>query len=297
MKWSPVRVHLHQTSVSTLWQLVILFSLKTKESLEKGLQPHLFSMRTESLASSQSCRTIKADAWCKWALRKTHVSVSVARSVHVNSTRVIEIGMVLEKKCFCLISVPNLIIFSGDKNKRISEKRAIQKIILFWNTLWNLISGSCFFLTELTFIVKEVIVWNFTFVLLIIKQFSVLNQLQVPTTWTNYKSNTKENLVILECTKKRYGPELLAEDVYKRNLLWFFSSLINYFFLQFRNVLFGGLKTDGSRRVISGKSFISLSDRCRFSRFHEVFPQKLWKLFNVAVLKWIMFSRSRIGWY
>ena len=39
-----------------------------------GLQPHsgappLFSMRTESLASLQSCHSIDADAWCKPVLR------------------------------------------------------------------------------------------------------------------------------------------------------------------------------------------------------------------------------------
>ena len=44
------------------------------QSLQNGLQPHsetasLFSMRTGSLASSQSCRRVDADAWCKRALR------------------------------------------------------------------------------------------------------------------------------------------------------------------------------------------------------------------------------------
>ena len=52
--------------------LAILFSLKTMESLENGLQPQsgvtpLFSNRTESLASSQSCQSIDTDAWCKRA--------------------------------------------------------------------------------------------------------------------------------------------------------------------------------------------------------------------------------------
>ena len=56
--------------------LVILFSLKTVESLENGLQPQsgetpFFSINTESLASSQSCRSIDVDAWCKWALSST----------------------------------------------------------------------------------------------------------------------------------------------------------------------------------------------------------------------------------
>ena len=112
--------------------LVILFSLKTIESLENGLQPHLFSLRTESLAPSQSCCTVDTDAWCKWTLRKTHVCVSVARSVNVNSARAIEIGIVLEKRTFIFYfrSVPNLVIFV-EKNKRQSEKRSIQEINLF----------------------------------------------------------------------------------------------------------------------------------------------------------------------
>ena len=54
--------------------LAILFSLKTMELLENRLQPHsgvtpLFSIRTESLVSSQSCGRIDADAWCKRALK------------------------------------------------------------------------------------------------------------------------------------------------------------------------------------------------------------------------------------
>ena len=54
-------------------KLAILFSLKTMESLKNGLQPNsgvtpLFSMRTVSLASSQSCCCIDADAGCKQAL-------------------------------------------------------------------------------------------------------------------------------------------------------------------------------------------------------------------------------------
>ena len=53
--------------------LAILFSLKTMESLQNGLQPHsgatpLFSIRTVLLASSQSFHNTDADAWCKWEL-------------------------------------------------------------------------------------------------------------------------------------------------------------------------------------------------------------------------------------
>ena len=55
--------------------LVIRFSLQTMESLQNGVATHfqatsLFSMRTESLASSQSCRSIDSDAWYKWTLTK-----------------------------------------------------------------------------------------------------------------------------------------------------------------------------------------------------------------------------------
>ena len=54
--------------------LVILFSLKSMESLANWLQPdsgaaQLFSMRSVSLVPSQSCRSIDADAWCKSALK------------------------------------------------------------------------------------------------------------------------------------------------------------------------------------------------------------------------------------
>ena len=41
--------------------LAILFSLKTMETLENGLQTH-------SEVSSQSCYSIDAEAWCKRAL-------------------------------------------------------------------------------------------------------------------------------------------------------------------------------------------------------------------------------------
>ena len=49
---------------------MILFSLKTIEALENGLQPQSgvtrwFSMRTVSLTLSQSCRSVDTNAWCK----------------------------------------------------------------------------------------------------------------------------------------------------------------------------------------------------------------------------------------
>ena len=54
--------------------LAILFSLKTMESPQNGVATHfqaipLISMKTESQASSQNCRSIDADAWCKRDLR------------------------------------------------------------------------------------------------------------------------------------------------------------------------------------------------------------------------------------
>ena len=52
--------------------LAILFSLKTMGSLQNGVATHfqltpLFT--TDSLASLQSCCSVDADAWCKWALK------------------------------------------------------------------------------------------------------------------------------------------------------------------------------------------------------------------------------------
>ena len=65
--------HQCQCCGNTAMTLAILFSLKSVELLENGLQTYsgvtpLFSMRTESQVSSQSCHSIDADAWCKWAL-------------------------------------------------------------------------------------------------------------------------------------------------------------------------------------------------------------------------------------
>ena len=60
----PVYTKQHsQHCDNCVMMLVILFSLKTMETLENGLQPHsggtpLFSMRTVSLPSSHSCRTL-----------------------------------------------------------------------------------------------------------------------------------------------------------------------------------------------------------------------------------------------
>ena len=56
-----------------MMMIAIMFSLKTMELLENWLQPHsgvtpLFSLRTVSLASSQSCWSVDTDAWYKWGL-------------------------------------------------------------------------------------------------------------------------------------------------------------------------------------------------------------------------------------
>ena len=53
--------------------LAILFSWKSMELLQNGVATHfsvtpLFSMRTELLASLQSCRSVDTDVWCKRAL-------------------------------------------------------------------------------------------------------------------------------------------------------------------------------------------------------------------------------------
>ena len=39
----------------------------------------LFSMRTESQASSQSCRSVDGDAWCKWSLTDTETDTNSKR--------------------------------------------------------------------------------------------------------------------------------------------------------------------------------------------------------------------------
>ena len=67
----------HQHCDNSEMMLAILFSLKSMESFENGLQLHfgvilLFSMRTESLASLQSCCSVDADTWCKRTLRNIH---------------------------------------------------------------------------------------------------------------------------------------------------------------------------------------------------------------------------------
>ena len=78
-RFLSIRAHLHQASASMLRQL----SDEACDSVlieNNGVTPEwvatyryfeaipLFSMRTESQALSQSCRSIDADAWCKRAL-------------------------------------------------------------------------------------------------------------------------------------------------------------------------------------------------------------------------------------
>ena len=64
----------HQRYDDDAMMLAILFSLKTMESLENGLQTQsgetpVFSMRTDSQASSLCCRSVDAFAWYKRAVK------------------------------------------------------------------------------------------------------------------------------------------------------------------------------------------------------------------------------------
>ena len=76
--------------------LAILLSLKTMELLQIGIVTHLrvttlFSMRAVSLASSQSCRSIDADAWFKQTIipPDTHPSHSECMMIGSNIVRVV----------------------------------------------------------------------------------------------------------------------------------------------------------------------------------------------------------------
>ena len=71
-----VRVYLHQVSASMLWQLcddasntVVIQNNRITSEWVCNPTP-LFSIRTVSLASSQSCCGIDTDAWCKRALKR-----------------------------------------------------------------------------------------------------------------------------------------------------------------------------------------------------------------------------------
>ena len=92
---SSVRIHRYHTiiralnltygsftlsvSVDAAMTLVILVWLKTMQSHSEVIS--LFSMRTGLLVSSQNCRSVDADAWCKRALTEsfqiiTHLTIS-----------------------------------------------------------------------------------------------------------------------------------------------------------------------------------------------------------------------------
>ena len=65
-------------SVNVAKMPVIQLSTKTIESLQNGLQPYsgvnpLFSMRAVSLLSSQRCRSVDADAWCKRTFKRRSI--------------------------------------------------------------------------------------------------------------------------------------------------------------------------------------------------------------------------------
>ena len=71
--------------------LAILFSLKTMESLQIGVAIHFqatlfFSMRSEMLASSQSCHSIDADTWYKWHLKVCSHEVSTKATATSSSS-------------------------------------------------------------------------------------------------------------------------------------------------------------------------------------------------------------------
>ena len=71
----PVYINFSNDAVT----LAILFSLKTMESPQIGVATHfqatlLFSIRIVLLVSSQNCRNIDSDAWCKRALTKVNVT-------------------------------------------------------------------------------------------------------------------------------------------------------------------------------------------------------------------------------
>ena len=71
--------HQRQRCGNSTMTLGILFSLKTMESLQIGVATNfqetaLFSMKTVLLVSSQSCRNIDSDAWCKRVLTKVNVT-------------------------------------------------------------------------------------------------------------------------------------------------------------------------------------------------------------------------------
>ena len=64
----------------------ILFSLKTMELLENRLKSHsnatpLFSMTVVSLASSQDCRSVDSDAWCKQAITMLYQGMKAVHMV------------------------------------------------------------------------------------------------------------------------------------------------------------------------------------------------------------------------
>ena len=72
----------HQRCANSAKMLAILYSLKTMEWLQNGIETDfkgtpLFSMRTESLASLESCCSIDVDAWCKRALTAVKIILIV----------------------------------------------------------------------------------------------------------------------------------------------------------------------------------------------------------------------------
>ena len=81
--------HQHNRCDNSWMILAILFSLKTVESLHNGVATNfqmtpLFSIRKVSLVSSQSCRSVDSDAWCKHLIdHRREISTGLKKSCYV----------------------------------------------------------------------------------------------------------------------------------------------------------------------------------------------------------------------
>ena len=85
--------------------LVILFSLKTMESLQNRVATYfqvipLISMRTKSLASSQSGCRVDVDAWCKQALTLKN-NIKHKYNIWPNDVKNICDRIMIKERCLC----------------------------------------------------------------------------------------------------------------------------------------------------------------------------------------------------
>ena len=100
--------HQHQHCNNSVMMLAILLSLKTMESLQNGVATHLqatslFSMRTVSLVSSQSCCSVytKRQSLCsRLFLCNPSFSVSMSGSVNTVGLKLLLHGMNICKSPF-----------------------------------------------------------------------------------------------------------------------------------------------------------------------------------------------------